>query len=198
VNVPIGNISVADEITVGDQSIDVKENARTNVAQSFTIISGLNVSKDTDDQGHSITYKTKNIEILPETPVTWATDGTGTATTLYDGSTFSVVTKVESTSGKNGHELKQTKTAYTFQETELDFGTSVTSPEDNFIAPLGHVTGGTAAENENISDEGPNSFIYLHDLAVNHHTITKTFKKTVISTPTIPLSVINALTYPTA
>lgn len=200
VNVPIGNISVADEITVGDQSIDVKENARTNVAQSFTIISGLNVSKDTDDQGHSITYKTKNIEILPETPITWATDGTGTATTLYDGSTFSVVTKVESTGNKNGHELKQTKTAYTFQETELGFGTTVNAADDGdkFVASAGHVTGGTPSEEESISFVGGNSFTYLEDIAVNHHTITKTFKKTVISTPTIPLSVINALTYPTA
>ena len=200
VNVPIGNISVADEINVGDQSIDVKENARTNVAQKFTVVSGLSVSKDTDCQGHSITYKTKDIEILPETPVTWAADGTGTTTTLYDGATFSVVTKVESTSGKNGHELKQTKTAFTFQETELGFGTTVNAADagDKFVASAGHVTGGTTAEEENISIAGGNSFTYLEDIAVNHHTITKTFKKTVISTPTIPLSVINALSYPVA
>ena len=200
VNVPIGNLSAADEINVGDQSIDVKENARTNAAQSFTVISGLTVSKDTDCQGNSISYKTKTIEILPETPVTWAADGTGTATTLYDGATFSVVTKVESTSGKNGHELKQTKTAFTFQETELGFGTTVNAADagDKFVASAGHVTGGTTAEEENISIAGGNSFTYLEDIAVNHHTITKTFKKTVISTPTIPLSVINALSYPVA
>ena len=208
VNVPIGNITAADEITVGDQSIDVKENSRTNVAQSFTIISGLNVSKDTDDQGHSISYKTKTIEILPETPLTvtksttndTAEDYNENANPKHELGKFNVVSSLAHSTDKNGHEITYKTKDITLYETELTLGTSVaaTATGDNFVASGGHIVGGTTAENENVSVAGANSFTYLDDISVNDHTITKTFKTTVISTPTIPLSIINALSYPLA
>jgi hypothetical protein len=207
VNVPIGNITAADEINVGDKSIDVKEGARTNTAQSFTVISGLTVTKDTDDQGHSITYKTKNIEILPETPVTVTKSSTNDTAENYNNDAnpkhelgkFNVVSSMAQSTDKNGHAITYKTKDITLYETELtDTSVAATAAGDKFIASAGHVTGGTTAENENISVAGPNSFTYLDDIAVNDHTITKTFKKTVISTPTIPLSIINALSYPVA
>jgi hypothetical protein len=208
VNVPIGNITAADEITVGDQSIDIKENARTNVAQSFTVISGLTVTKDTDDQGHSISYKTKTIEILPETPITvtksttndTAEDYNETANPKHELGTFNVMSSIAQSEDKNGHAITYKTKDITLYETELTLGTSVaaTAAGDKFIASAGHIVGGTTAENENVSVAGANSFTYLDDISVNDHTITKTFKTTVISTPTIPLSIINALSYPLA
>lgn len=208
VNVPIGDITAADEINVGDQSIDVKESARTNTAQSFTVISGLTVTKDTDDQGHSISYKTKTIEVLPETPITVTKSSTNdTAEDYNEGAnpkhelgTFNVVSSIAQSTDKNGHAITYKTKDIKLYETELTLGKSVaaTAAGDKFIASAGHVTGGTTAENENISVAGANSFTYLDDIAVNDHTITKTFKTTVISTPTIPLSIINSLSYPVA
>lgn len=208
VNVPIGDITAADEINVGDQSIDVKESARTNTAQSFTVISGLTVTKDTDDQGHSISYKTKTIEVLPETPITVTKSSTNdTAEDYNEGAnpkhelgTFNVVSSIAQSTDKNGHAITYKTKDIKLYETELTLGKSVaaTAAGDKFIASAGHVTGGTTAENENISVAGANSFTYLDDIAVNDHTITKTFKTTVISTPTIPLSIINSLSYPIA
>ena len=207
VNVPIGSISAQDEISVGDQSIDVKENARTNQSQSFTVISGLTVTKDTDEQGHSISYKTKNIEILPETPVTVTANGNDTAEDYNESAnpkhelgTFNVVSSMAQSSDKNGHAITYKTKNITLYETELTLGTDVaaTAAGDKFVASAGHITGGTSSENENVSVAGANSFTYLDDISVNDHTITKTFKTTVISTPTIPLSIINALAYPTA
>lgn len=208
VNVPIGGITAADEINVGDQSIDVKESARTNTAQSFTVISGLTVTKDTDDQGHSISYKTKTIEVLPETPITVTKSSTNdTAEDYNEGAnpkhelgTFNVVSSIAQSTDKNGHAITYKTKDIKLYETELTLGKSVaaTAAGDKFIASAGHVTGGTTAENENISVAGANSFTYLDDIAVNDHTITKTFKTTVISTPTIPLSIINSLSYPVA
>lgn len=207
VNVPIGDITTADEINVGDQSIDVKEGARTNAAQSFTVISGLTVSKDTDDQGHSISYKTKTIEILPETPVTVTKSSTNDTAENYNDDaapkhelgTFNVVSSMAQSSDKNGHAITYKTKNITLYETELtDTSVAATAAGDKFIASAGHIAGGTTAENENVSVAGANSFTYLDDIAVNDHTITKTFKTTVISTPTIPLSIINALSYPTA
>lgn len=206
VNVPIGNIIAADEINVGDQSIDVKESARTNTAQSFTVISGLTVTKDTDDQGHSISYKTKNIEILPETPVTVTNSGKDTAEDYNENAnpkhelgTFNVVSSIAQSTDKNGHAITYKTKDIKLYETELTTSTTAaTAAGDKFIASAGHVTGGTTAENENISVAGGNTFTYLDDITVNDHTITKTFKTTVISTPTIPLSIINSLSYPVA
>ena len=206
VNVPIGNLSAADEINVGDKSIDVKENARTNAAQSFTVISGLTVSKDTDCQGNSISYKTKTIEILPETPID-VQEGNADAAETYNSSAnpkhelakFNVVNSAEESTNNNGHTITYHKKEVTIYETELTTSTTAaTVAGDKFIASAGHVTGGTTEENENISVAGGNTFTYLDDISVNDHTITKIFKSTVISTPTIPLSVINALSYPLA
>lgn len=207
VNVPIGNITSADEINVGDQSLDVKAGAAANTAQSFTVISGLTVSKDTDDQGHSITYKTKTIEVLPETPVTVTKSSTNDTAENYNNDAnpkhelgkFNVVSSMTQSSDKNGHAITYKTKDITLYETELTTSTTAaTAAGDKFIASAGHVTGGTTAENENISVAGGNTFTYLDDITVNDHTITKVFKSTVISTPTIPLSVINALTYPIA
>lgn len=207
VNVPIGNITAADEINVGDQSINVKEGAASNTAQSFTVISGLTVSKDTDDQGHSITYKTKTIEVLPETPVTVTKSSTNDTAENYNNDAnpkhelgkFNVVSSMTQSSDKNGHAITYKTKDITLYETELTTSTTAaTAAGDKFIASAGHVTGGKTAENENISVAGGNTFTYLDDITVNDHTITKVFKSTVISTPTIPLSVINTLTYPIA
>jgi hypothetical protein len=207
VNVPIGDITVADEINVGDQSIDVKEGAASNTAQSFTVISGLTVSKDTDDQGHSITYKTKTIEVLPETPLTITKSSTNdTAEDYNEGAkpkhelgTFNVVSSMTQSSDKNGHAITYKTKDITLYETELTTSTTAAKEAgDKFIASAGHVTGGTTAENEKISVAGGNTFTYLDDITVNDHTITKVFKSTVISTPTIPLSIINSLSYPIA
>lgn len=207
VNVPIGNITAADEINVGDQSIDVKEGATANTAQSFTVISGLTVSKDTDDQGHSITYKTKTIEVLPETPlkITKSTKNdtaenyNNDANPKHELGKFNVVSSMSASANKNGHDITYKTKDITLYETELTTSTTAaTAAGDKFIASAGHVTGGTTAENENISVAGGNTFTYLDDITVNDHTITKKFKTTVISTPTIPLSVITALAYPVA
>jgi hypothetical protein len=207
VNVPIGNITAADEINVGDQSINVKEGAASNKAQSFTVISGLTVSKDTDDQGHSITYKTKTIEVLPETPLTITKSSTNDTAENYNNDAspkhelgkFNVVSSMTQSSDKNGHAITYKTKDITLYETELTTSTTAaTAAGDKFIASAGHVTGGTTAENENISVAGGNTFTYLDDITVNDHTITKVFKSTVISTPTIPLSIINSLAYPVA
>jgi hypothetical protein len=168
----------------------------------------LTVNKDTDEQGYSITYKTKDISILPETSLTVTKSSTKDTTEKYNESatekhelgTFNVVSSIAQSTDKNGHAITYKTKDIKLYETELTLGTSVaaTAAGDKFIASAGHVTGGTTAENENISVAGANSFTYLDDIAVNDHTITKTFKTTVISTPTIPLSIINALTYPVA
>lgn len=207
VNVPIGNLTTADEIAVGDQTIDVKEGASSNTVQTFKIISGLTVNKDTDEQGHSITYKTKDISILPETSLTVTKSSTKDTTEKYNESatekhelgTFNVVSSITHSSDKNGHAVTYKTKDVTIYETELSLGTSVeaSTSGDSFISSAGHITGGKTDENENITISGGNTFTYLHDVTVNDHTITKTFKKVVISTPTIPSSVIESLTYPT-
>lgn len=206
VNVPIGNITSEDEITVSSQTIDVKLDARTNGAQTFPIITGLTVTKDADDQGHSISYKTKNISILPETPLTvtksntndTAEDYNETANPKHELGKFSVVSSIAHSEDSNGHNVTYKEKEITIYETELTLGNDVAANNsgDNFVASAGHVVGGTETENEEISIEGANSFTYLDNIEVNDHTITKTFKTTVISTPTIPISFINALTYP--
>jgi hypothetical protein len=181
------------------------------VAQSFTIISGLNVSKDTDDQGHSITYKTKNIEILPETPITVTKSSTNDTAENYNNDAspkhelgkFNVVSSMTQSSDKNGHAITYKTKDITLYETELTTSTTAaTAAGDKFIASAGHYV---VCDNplhpfpgEDITIAGANSFTYLDDIDVNDHTITKKFKTTVISTPTIPVCVIDALTYPTA
>jgi len=211
VNVPIGDITAADEINVGDQSIDVKESARTNTAQSFTVISGLTVTKDTDDQGHSISYKTKTIEVLPETPVTVTKSSTNDTAENYNNDanpkhelgTFNVVSSMAQSTDKNGHAITYKTKNITLYETELtDTSVTATAAGDKFIASAGHYAACDDVKHpypgEDISIAGANSFTYLDDITVNDHTITKKFKTTVISTPTIPLCVIDALTYPVA
>lgn len=211
VNVPIGDITAADEINVGDQSIDVKESARTNTAQSFTVISGLTVTKDTDDQGHSISYKTKTIEVLPETPVTVTKSSTNDTAENYNNDanpkhelgTFNVVSSMAQSTDKNGHAITYKTKNITLYETELtDTSVAATAAGDKFIASAGHYASCDDPKHpytgEDITIAGANSFTYLDDIDVNDHTITKKFKTTVISTPTIPLCVINALTYPVA
>jgi hypothetical protein len=205
VNVPIGNLSCAAEIDVKDKTIDVKENAKDNIAQTFTIIKGLNAVKDDDCQGNTITYITEDISILPENDLTVTKDATNDTAENYNNAAnpkhklaeFDVVSSIKHSDDANGHNVTYKTKTVTIHETELDASTTnATESGDHFISVAGHVTGGTANENENVTVSGDNDVIYLSDITVNNHTITKTFKKAVFSTPTIPVSVIEALTYP--
>ena len=124
VNVPIGTITKQDNVNSGKTTIVPATGG------DATIVTGLNVVKNTDETGYSVNLTGTTLEIAKETDVTWSDGETSTASPKF-GEDITVLTTIESdTTGTNGHKIKRTKTTFTLPQP------SRKAPADAIAAPL--------------------------------------------------------------